>query len=642
MPKAHRPSKRPPGRSTRAPITLGAAAACVLAVAGTATADDLHLGDHVRTIGDLGEPSAIAFAPDGRLAVTERSTGTVRIFDPASGRSVVSLPNHTRPAGIAFGADGAFFVADAAEDAVVVYEPLGGIVRTIRHDAFVDPAGIAIAGNVLWIADPGAEGLHRIALTSGEHRFVGGWGFDAGRFSRPLDVAVDAAGFVYVVDADNDRVQKLDPSGAFVAQWGESGPFEGLLDEPSSIELVAHADGTEELVVTDRRNHRVKVYDTNGTLRRTWGRHALRPREGEGALHYPDGFAVDLARGVAAVAEGFEDRIQLVELRDRPAAEPEWTPTPEQVHFGPWLSIEPPLMVLTEPEAHRVHLFDLTRELPIVIGDFGERGKGPGLLMRTGGVLLDAEHRRVELLDLAKRRVQRFSVAWEPDQPRGFLPGRFRFAEAWEMSQLGGAANGGPARDVRPTTLRRDEQDRRWAVDERGKRLLLFDDDWILERVVATGFSRPTDLALARGADGAEMVLVVDADARHVEVLARDGTRIGVIGGPERFVEPCGVAVHEGTVYVSDRGSHRVERFELDVAGGLPHLGGFGGRGTDHGLMWKPAGIAVDDRGRIVVLDFGNHRAMMFDPEGTWLATFGTGRAITPRNLRTRGARPGG
>ena len=45
-------------------------------------------------------------------------------------------------------------------------------------------------------------------------------GSGAGEFNSPFGVAVDGAGDVYVVDTNNDRIQKFSNSGTFLTQWG--------------------------------------------------------------------------------------------------------------------------------------------------------------------------------------------------------------------------------------------------------------------------------------------------------------------------------------------------------------------------------------------------------------------------------------
>ncbi|WP_218250999.1 hypothetical protein [Candidatus Magnetobacterium casense] len=61
----------------------------------------------------------------------------------------------------------------------------------------------------------------------------GGWLFQCtkwgssgsgdGQFNNPRDIAVDSSGNVFVTDGENDRLQKFDSKGQFIAKWGSSG-----------------------------------------------------------------------------------------------------------------------------------------------------------------------------------------------------------------------------------------------------------------------------------------------------------------------------------------------------------------------------------------------------------------------------------
>lgn len=48
-----------------------------------------------------------------------------------------------------------------------------------------------------------------------------------GQFNVPAGVAVDHAGNVYVADSGNNRIQKFDSIGKFIATWGSSGSGNG-------------------------------------------------------------------------------------------------------------------------------------------------------------------------------------------------------------------------------------------------------------------------------------------------------------------------------------------------------------------------------------------------------------------------------
>jgi NHL repeat. len=79
-----------------------------------------------------------------------------------------------------------------------------------------------------------------------------------------MDVAVDAAGAIYIVDTDNDRVVKY-PSGAssgtVVAGQGGQGNQNDELDGPTSVAV----DASGAVYVADSANDRVVKYDSGAT-----------------------------------------------------------------------------------------------------------------------------------------------------------------------------------------------------------------------------------------------------------------------------------------------------------------------------------------------------------------------------------------
>lgn len=134
---------------------------------------------------------------------------------------------------------------------------------------FNSPYGIAVdpATHDLYIAERGNNRVQRITNNG---TFVMGWGETGtapGQFESPIGIAADASGNVYVVDHDNDRVEKfhVTQSGGswstqLVTTWGSPGGAPGQFDHPYGITL--GPDGN--LWVADGGNHRVQKFDVNG------------------------------------------------------------------------------------------------------------------------------------------------------------------------------------------------------------------------------------------------------------------------------------------------------------------------------------------------------------------------------------------
>lgn len=106
---------------------------------------------------------------------------------------------------------------------------------------------------------------------------VGVAGNAPGQFSFPRAVAVDAEGRVYVADSGNHRVQVFNPDGSFLRQWGSLckldtgegcvGGGDGQFNEPWGIAV--GQDGS--VYVSDTWNHRLQKFTNDGQFVTKWG-----------------------------------------------------------------------------------------------------------------------------------------------------------------------------------------------------------------------------------------------------------------------------------------------------------------------------------------------------------------------------------
>jgi hypothetical protein len=89
---------------------------------------------------------------------------------------------------------------------------------------------------------------------------IGGFGISRRSFNGPMDVAHDAEGNYFVLDAGNNRVQKFTERDRFELQWGSSGSSEGEFSKPRAIIV----DPEDFVYVVDSGNHRIQKFDSEG------------------------------------------------------------------------------------------------------------------------------------------------------------------------------------------------------------------------------------------------------------------------------------------------------------------------------------------------------------------------------------------
>jgi hypothetical protein len=129
--------------------------------------------------------------------------------------------------------------------------------------ATMDPRGMqwsAPQGPALYFADFGNNQVQRFGDPSGGAPSfklnLGGAGSDSMLLSQPVDVAVDSAGYVYVVDAGNLRVLRYDSNGNFVQRVdlnpGDVGP---VLSRPAAV-----AADNRQVYIADRGAAQVLRY----------------------------------------------------------------------------------------------------------------------------------------------------------------------------------------------------------------------------------------------------------------------------------------------------------------------------------------------------------------------------------------------
>lgn len=261
-----------------------------------------------------------------------------------------------------------------------------------------DPTGVALSpdGQVIYVVDSGNLRIQRYQI---DGKFIGAWdgsGDPAQKFATqfgqgPQDLTVDENGLIYVADTWNHRVVVFDPQGTMVREIGQRGVQADTLDSPDpnvdtgrfyGPRAVAVSNG--EIYVTDTGNERVQVFASDGTFLRTFGGTGSEP----GKLREPSGIAIG-PDGNVYVADSANARISVFSkngdfVRVMPVAS--WQGEQllvNNLEFGP-----NGLLYATNPSAGAIGVYDPNTGAVIYEGNGGQELSQPiGITVSSDGTI---------------------------------------------------------------------------------------------------------------------------------------------------------------------------------------------------------------------------------------------------------------
>jgi DNA-binding beta-propeller fold protein YncE len=406
----------------------------------------------------------------------------------------------------------------------------------------------------------------------GNGTIVGRWEIP-GEYAVPLDIDVDSAGNVYVVDMDSGII-KFTADGTYITKIEYYYPFRIAIDTADDI-WVTHKHGVS------------KVTPSGADI---------------GYLELQEGFSVNDI-GVNGAGNVYTMGGNLVMKWAPGAPTPTPTPTPSplpQYHFvqkwgtegSPPGEFSAPGDIAGDDAGHlyvadtgmdRVQKFTSSGEYLLTWGD---HGTGEGLFDRPSAIAVDGAG-NVYVVDSGNQRVQKFS------------------SDGVFIAKWGSEGTGNGQFDY-PTGVAVDAAGSVYVVEEWGNRVQKFTangtfiDTWGRRGSCDGYLEDPTDIAV----DPAGTVYV--ADTRGVQRFTPDGEFVSWIAG---LPGSRGIEVDEvGRLYAI---SHD-EVMVYSSAGIL--VTAWGSRGTGDGRFNEPSGIAVDGIGNVYVADTGNNRIQKFAP----------------------------
>ena len=466
---------------------------------------------------------------------------------------------------------------------------------------------------------------------------------------------MDGSGNLYIADTDNDRVRKVDTSGNISTVAG-TGTF-GLLGDGGAATAArlrspwgVALDSSGNLYIADASNYRVRKVDTSGNISTVAGTGSSGSSGDGGAataatLNFPTGVALD-GSGNLYIADSFNHRIRRVDATtgnistvagtgsfgdsgDGGAATAATLNRP----YGVALDGSGNLYI-ADTDNHRVRRVDTSGNISTVagtgtLGDSGDGGAATaatlglpiGVVVDGSGNLYIATGGGIRKVDATTGNISTVALG----------------------SGFGG--DGGAATAARLTGaagVALDGSGNLYIADSGNNRIRKVDTSGNISTTAGTGangdggaatsatLSSPEGVALDGSGnlyiadEGNHRVRRVDVATGNISTVAGTGTSgFGGDGGAATAATlyfPRGVALDgSGNLYIADSGNRRIRKVDA-ATGNISTVAGTGASGSsgDGGAataatLRNPSGVALDGSGNLYIADSLNHRVRRVD-----------------------------
>jgi sugar lactone lactonase YvrE len=442
---------------------------------------------------------------------------------------------------------------------------------------------------------------------------------DTEHIYNPEGIGLDASGNLWVAETLGARVLKYSGNGAFLDSIGEAGRVWLADNQHISQPQDVAVDGDGNVWVVDQNSHRVVKFNPAGNflslLGVTW-------EAGIDNDHFnnPRGVAFDSEDNVY-VSDVGNHRIQIFDQTGSYQTTIGVTGVSgaDNTHFSsPWrIAVdEDDNLYVADLDNERVQIFNSSHNYVATLGVTGVLGDDDSHFNNPRGAAVDTDW--IYIADGGNHRIQIFD----------------RATRAYHAT-LGD----GPGIDYSlnwPGDVAVDTAGNIYVADELYCRVQKFNSNLEYVRTFGTtGVPYLTDekhynLPVAVAVDDSGNIGIVEDEFRGHRFIKLDSSgeplftlgEAGVNGsGVNHFANPSDVTFDaEGNIYVVDQWNHRIQIFDSD--GGYMNTLGTG-LGVGPYQFNFPSGVAVDGSGKIYVADTENHRVQIYDGDRIFIGTIG-------------------
>lgn len=515
-----------------------------------------------------------------------------------------TLARFDTPGGIAIGPDDNLYVADKHNHRIRRIDAQGN-VTTIAGDGsgyadgtalqarFNTPVGLVTHGNAIYITDYNNHCVRKLNFTdfsvttlAGHQsidQVVDGVGTAAG-FSKPLGIAVDGDGNLFVTEVANDSIRMIVPEGTVTTVAG--GTY-GFQDGSGTVARFAYPAGitalpTGELFVGDNVNNRIrKITPLN-----------------------EDFTSCNVTTYAGAINQGYHDAVGTEALFSNPA--------------GIALDAGGNLYI-ADYSNNRIRKIDSNQQVSTLAGngenDYQNGPKSTILLSESYGCtqdnqgnfyITDAHNNRIRKIDL-----QGNVITFAGNGATGSIDGQGTTAEF-----------------NYPTGIAADPLGNIYVADSGNSRIRKITSSGVVTTLAGStagnedgqGISAKLNTPMSIAIDPAGNLYVTDTTNNNIRKIEASGNVSTPNQGSSPVLSsPSGIAVDaSGSIYVADTGNNCIRR--IDASGDITILAGnvsgfADGEGTSAQFN-APKGIAIDRQGLLYIADYGNYRVRRMTPAG--------------------------
>jgi DNA-binding beta-propeller fold protein YncE len=301
---------------------------------------DALLGKEEEKNKSLVSPYGVHVDQKGRLLVADMNLGGLAIFDfeKKEFSTLGSTGTGTLEQPIAVASDhfGRIYVTDGRGQKVAVYDQNGKFLNILGESGeFERPVGIVVDDQRerVYVADTLKHDIRVFDFEGKRTSIIGKRGVEPGEFNFPTMLALDSAGWLYVVDSMNFRVQAISPDiensediediedSDDIIIISKQGTSFGQLARPKGVAV----DSDDNIYVSDAAFNNIQVFNREGKLLLILGERGVGP----GEFGLPAGLAID-GQNRLYVADLQNQRVQVFQYLGQPKLEETENSNPDQ------------------------------------------------------------------------------------------------------------------------------------------------------------------------------------------------------------------------------------------------------------------------------------------------------------------------